>query len=345
MQKKGEKMHYIYKSPSHLKFLKSLLLSSIALASIFSSCIFDDDKSNGLPSNFVIKSEYLYPEGIAFDKNQGLFFITSLGKGIISKVSISGQISTFISDSTLKSAVGIHVNNGKLYVCNSDPGAATNSTASTVGKLANLHIYDAKNGVLINKFELGSILPDTSMNHLANDVTTDANGNIYITDSFSPIIYKVTASGIKSIFVNDSRFAITQGFGLNGIVYHPNGYLIVAHSVLGKLYKISLDGASINEISIGDTLTGADGIALIDASTIAVVKNDLELKDNRVVRIKTSNNWQSGQIVGTFNTMNNFPTTATIAQGKVYVLFAQLHELFVKGNQKFADFSIQKATF
>jgi hypothetical protein len=51
---------------------------------------------------------------------------------------------------------------------------------------------------------------------VSNDLTFDTAGNIYITDSFSPVIYKVDTDYKVSILIQDPAFA-GEGFNLNRI--------------------------------------------------------------------------------------------------------------------------------
>jgi hypothetical protein len=125
----------------------------------------------------------------------------------------------------------------------SDPGAGLRTSPATAGKLAALGIYTLITGTRIKWVDLGGLLP--GMAHFANDLAIDPQGNAYITDSFSPIIYKVDVNGNASVFMANERFATQPGeFGFNGIVFHPSGYLIVAFSKENKLFKFPVANPS-----------------------------------------------------------------------------------------------------
>src|SRR5688572_28549228 len=100
-------------------------------------------------------------------------------------------------------------------------------------RLAGVGIYDLKTGKPLSYVDLGPLAEGP---HLMNGIALDPSGNAYITDSFSPVIYKVTAEGSASIFLRDERFA-GKAINLNGVVVHPDGYLLVIKKSDGALFK------------------------------------------------------------------------------------------------------------
>src|SRR5215475_14540064 len=58
----------------------------------------------------------LYPEGVAFDKFNDRFLVSSFGKGTIGTVSLSGEYTSFIEDPDLKSTLGLHIDEARKRV-------------------------------------------------------------------------------------------------------------------------------------------------------------------------------------------------------------------------------------
>ncbi|KAK2649668.1 hypothetical protein Ddye_017157 [Dipteronia dyeriana] len=79
---------------------------------------------------------------------------------------------------------------------------------------------------------------------MADDVAVDGEGNAYVTDVRSNTIWKVGVDGQLLSIIKNSLFTPKEWyknlFGLNGIVYHPDGFLIVIHTRTGNLFKIDI---------------------------------------------------------------------------------------------------------
>lgn len=118
---------------------------------------------------------------------------------------------------------------------NSDPGASDRSTPQTVGQLAGVAVYRQSTGALLAYYDLADLAPGR---HFANDVAVDDSGNAYVTDSFSPIIYRIGTDGEAKVFVDNPVFGTEEGYNLNGIVWSPEGYLVVGNTMTGKLFRV-----------------------------------------------------------------------------------------------------------
>ena len=276
----------------------------------------------------VATSENLFPEGVEYSSKINSFFLSSQTQGNVSQVSNDGSLSRFTEDERLVSSLGLEVDEprNRLLVANTDTGFSERSTSETQQNLAALGIYDLFTGEPIAYANLGALVPEQP--HVANDVAVDPQGNAYVTDSFSPIVYQVDLEGNPSVFLRDERFE-GEGFNLNGIVYHPDDFLIVAKSNEGLLFKIPVDNPQeFSVVEVNQSLVGADGLLLVDQDSLAVVSNEL----NQVVALNTNNNWDSATVVDRFATPDVFPTTATLRESEIFVLYSNLGKLFDPNN-------------
>ena len=307
--------------------MKKVIKISIFLLFIF----------NANAQNIAFTANELYPEGIAYSKKQDVFFVSSLHYGKIGKVTQKGEYSEFISDKDLVSTIGIHANEkaNLLYVCVSDPGVSVQTNISTQMKLAKLISYDLTTGKRNFVANLEELSP--AGQNFANDVDFDSSGNAYVTNSVSPIIYKVSKTGVASIFVTNENWE-KKGFNLNGIVVYKNQYLITVQSNTGELYKISLKNPTqITKINT-DLILGGDGIFLNKNNELMVISNSKK----QVFQLLSTDDFVTAKVIKTAPTEMTFPTTGIVAKGKYYVLNAKLDEIFNPKATKTSNFLIQE---
>ena len=304
----------------------------------------DKPSTPSLPTRIDFNREALFPEGVSYDEPRNRFLVGSVRQGTIGSVSPAGVYAPLTTDEALISTVGLLVDQPRhrVLAAVSDPGTGVRTNPQTAGRLAALGIYNVVNGNRIAFVNLGALRPN--LPHFANDVAVDPLGNAYVTDSASPLTYRVDPQGNPSVLVEDTTFAVRPGqFGLNGIVYHPHGFLIVALSQAGKLYKVSLTRPTvIREIDLGLTLPSPDGLRLSkDGKFLVVVNNQRGVAPGRVLAFRGSDDWTSGALVNEFTTEASFPTTATLVGTGVYVVYAKLNQ--VAAQPPVSVFTIQQA--
>jgi sugar lactone lactonase YvrE len=276
------------------------------------------------PEVITFTKPALYPEGLEYDAKRNEFVVTSLHEGIVGTVSDDGTYKVLAQDPNFVSAIGTRIDaaRDRLLVCNSDPGVSIHTKKETQGKLAGLGIFQLSTGKLIKYLDLGKI--GGPGGHFCNDIALDSAGNAYVTDSFSPIIYKVDVDNNASVLLDNKRFE-GKGFNLNGIVV-KDGYLVVAKDNDGVLFKVPLDHPEkFSEVKIKETFPGADGLLWAPDGALVVIANG---NTNKVFKLTSSDDWSSAQVVSSVDTGNVFATTGVVRDGKIYTLYAMLHVLF-----------------
>jgi Cu-Zn family superoxide dismutase len=223
-----------------------------------------DDKGGAKARTFTLKPDPAgNPEGVAFDKRSKAFFVGVTADGAIYRGTLgSDTVAPYIPGATGKSAVGLKVKRGKLYVA----GGATGS----------ITVYDIATKAQVAKFETGS-------GGFLNDLQVTRNGDVYVTDSMRQTLWHVTGEQVAAGSgtpqgLDVSAIPYTTGeFNLNGIVAKSARKLVVVNSADGKLYRIKLgeDGDSIDSIDeiTGATVPGGDGM-LLDNGRLVVVQGD-----------------------------------------------------------------------
>jgi len=318
------------------------------LALLLAACADDKDVATlGPPAQVNFTQAGLYPEGTQYDDANGRFLVSSQTAGRIGQVKDDGTYSQFADDpQVLISTIGLNLDvpRNRLLVAVSDPGYnTTRSTATTLRKLAAVAIFNSA-GTRTGYVNLGILRPAYAA-HFANDIAVDAAGNAYVTDSFAPIIYKIDQQGMASVFLENTALAAPSGsFGLNGIVYHPDGYLIVAKSDEGALIKVPLSnpGSFTKVNTTGLVLTGDDGLQLINNTTLLVACN----AQGQVYRLTSADGFATVSRTGSFATGSVYPTTLARRNGTdSYVLYSYLNALQAMQNPAVSQFSLTKVSF
>ena len=322
-------------------------ISLVLVAFLAFSCSEDDVKV--LPNSYPLKELSLYPEAITYDEVREQTYVGAYFKGKIVTVDLYGKMNDFVIDETLVAVVGMAIDqaNNRLLVCNSDAGISMRSSPATIGQLAQVIAYDLTTGAKLKTINLGGLYQG---GHFLNDLVLDAKGNIYVTDSFSPVIYKIDQNDTPSVFTSSTKFEVPQGaFGLNGIEYHKDGYLIVGKAFGGILYKVPLSNpSSIEEISLSSSVNSLDGFLLLDDNTLALVSNNFTgapFKET-VYKITTSDNWASGKVASAFTDLNGtYPTSLTMINNALFVNFGYFTELIDPNRTPHDNFELQKVLF
>lgn len=301
-----------------------------------------------LPALIQGPGEAIHPEGFTWDPTRKAFLIGSLRHGTISVVGADGIPHTLVSDPSLIATGGIRVDAarnrllatyGDVYA-GPDALLSDGSTPETRGHYGGVAIFNLTTGALEKRVEL-SQSPGL---HLANDLALDPQGNAYATDSFTGTIYKVTPSGTGSVFLQAP--ALDAGYdnglpnvGVNGIVYHPSGALIVVRYDSGALFRIPLGNPSnFREVSLTERIPGADGIALGSDGTLYAATNTIRSNGiDGLFKLRSSDGWRSAEIVSKTVSPEAAPTTVTLTPSGAYVLSSNVHILFGSGGAQTRD--------
>ena len=198
------------------------------------------------------------PEGVAA-AGGGVFFVGATGDGTIYRGALGNpNLTEFIVGGSGKSAIGLKVARGRLYVA----GGAT----------GNITVYDLGTRRQVALFSTGA-------GGFLNDLVISAGGDVFVTDSFRPTLWHVTAaqvragSGTPEAISLAPEIVYTAGaFNVNGIVSLDQRTLVVVQSNTGALFRIDLarSGRRIERID-ADPVLGGDGM-LLDRGRLVVVQ-------------------------------------------------------------------------
>ncbi len=284
-----------------------------------------------------------YPEGTVYDAAKNIFYVSSARTGTVGTVTKEGKYTVLYADSSLKSSYGMKIAAGqnKLWVCTGDANYSRFTAADTRHKMVRLIAIDLGTGKKTNDIDMSKLVPGE---HFINDIAIDDKGNLYITDSYSPVIYRYDVFGKATVFSQNPLLG-AEGIGLNGIVWHKDGFLLVANSGRGSVYKIMLsDPGNITKVSIGQFFPGADGLVLKDNNNLYMVQNQ---GVNKIWQLATSDNWKTAQVTASTSAEDRFanPATATLSGSELWIMNSKFNELVDSTTVPSKKFELQLAVF
>ncbi|MGE0158610.1 MAG: hypothetical protein AB7T31_04305 [Gemmatimonadales bacterium] len=263
-----------------------------------------------LPARIVAERGGFIPEGVEYDAERGRLLTGSLSEGDILQIHGDGRVTPVITDPDLLSSVGIEVDapRDRLLVANSDRAVFDGSGPGQ----AMLGVYDLNTGTRLAMVDLAATIPNPpNPGYFANDAVSAPDGTVYVTDTFQNVIYRVTPDYQASMW---HRFPPSEDLGLNGIVYHPSGYLLVAGGSV--LYKVPVsDPTGTTPVAMTEAVEGQDGMVWTADGRLAIVSNS----ESRVVALSSNDDWASAQIAGVAPFTGD-GTTGAVVGNAVYVV-------------------------
>ncbi len=278
-----------------------------------------------------------YPESVAWSFRQKTFFVGSLRNGTVGKVTPTGKYKPFASDKLMFGSAGVKYDTRRNWVWAAlcDIGLSARSSPSTQGKIAAIIAFDATTGRKRKHIDLAPLAEGA---HCANDLAFDPDGNIFVTDSFSPVVYIIDRKFKARVLVRSDKFQ-GDNFNLNGIAYHPDGYLLVGKHNSGEFFRITLKPqVDVQPIALSSNLPGADGIELVGKNSLMVAQN---AGLDRAVQLTTADGWKSAQVQEMGKSTVSFPTAVTSKGADVYMLSTRLDTLIDASAQKVSDYVLQ----
>jgi hypothetical protein len=215
----------------------------------------------------IIPGDRYFPEGVTVTSD-GTFFAGSMFEGCIMRaLPGSSRMEPFIGAGSngLVSVLGLWADEPRsiLWACSSDAGNGRLTGRAAVGVKA----FDLETGAAKGSYEFPG-------GGFANDLTIDAIGNLYVTDSWTPRIFRLTPGGSAlEEWINDPILGVEQ-WSLNGIDYDPANHVIyTVNQRASQLFRIAIepDGSAgdVTVIQTSQELRRPDGLKVIGPNTLA----------------------------------------------------------------------------
>ncbi|KAJ6807781.1 uncharacterized protein M6B38_171420 [Iris pallida] len=184
------------------------------------------------------------------------------------------------------------------------------------------HRYAAVGAYRLDNFErifLTRLSGPEDETSFADDVAVDSDGNAYVTDAKRNKIWKVGSGGALSSVIRSPLLERRKEWyhlvGLNGIVYHPNGYLLVVHTDGGDLFRVDTSTEEVTQVDVEGSILGGDGLELLSPTKIVVAAFRPSAR-----LVESSDDWRTATVTGTYSgPLHRVAAAATAKDGKVYV--------------------------
>jgi hypothetical protein len=286
------------------------ILLAISLAPLLVAC---GDDALDQPEQLVLPNDY-YPESLAAGADGTLYVGSLVGGNVAAYADGSTTPTMLLADASVTGVAGVLVHENELWLCSVDGQFRHPTEVKSFGL----------DGAAHGTFPLGA-------QQFCNDVTFDAAGNLYATDSFSGTVMRLArnAGALETWFTDPALAPASQGaFGLDGIVA-IEGALIVGKLDTGGLYRIPInaDGSAGTATPIGVTppLTAPDGIRALDERTLLVAENS-----GALARVTLAGTTATATVLASDLDQ---PTGVAVARGSAWVSEGQLARLFARPPQ------------
>lgn len=264
-------------------------------------------------TSIELPGETVFPEGIAYDEASSTFFVGSASEGTIFRGNAeTGEVTTLVPGGQRGpfTTLGLKVDGqNRLWVAGGSSGQ--------------IYAYDTETGE-----EIVSLETPSSEATFLNDLVVSASGDVYVTDSSRPILFKVApeAEEVESwLDFTGTAFEYDEGTNANGIAITPDDkYLFVVQMDAGNLYRIEVASKEVSQIDLGgETLSGADGLVLDGQTLYAVLQ-----PTNEVVVMTLAEDFASG-VVETRMSDPSFhaPATAALVDDHLLVVNTQFDRM------------------
>ncbi|MBU2491817.1 MAG: hypothetical protein KJ571_04270 [Bacteroidetes bacterium] len=219
---------------------------------------------------FSITEKDLIPEGIAFDSNTGTIYLSSAYKRKILSIDKNGIIKDFKSEveDGLWSTWGMEVDEMRnhLWVISSSTSQGMLVKKSIpqeqYGK-SKIYKYDLTTGNLLKIYTYDA----AGQEHFFNDLTISKSGDVYITESLTSKIYKISdeKDEIELLYQADPMFSFLNGLALN----NDESKLFVASSEGISILNLETLNWQLLQHPKNVSLEGIDGLTYYNGSLIA----------------------------------------------------------------------------
>jgi len=271
-----------------------------------------------------------WPEGVDYDARTGRFYVASIRHRTVAEV-IPGKPprELWTRDKPDMGAVyGVRIDTarGLLWATMSEPrriaGDATGD--STIAALMRVRLRD---GAIERRWKIESSGP-----HTLGDLAIGPTGEVFVTDSDQPVLYRLRAG-------SDTLERVTHPFfrSLQGIAPSPDGRVVYVADYSHGILRVDLATSAVVRLDDAphSTSLGCDGIVWDRGAIIAVQNGVSPARIVRFVLDSSGRRIVSADVLDRNSAIADEPTIGTIAGAEfVYVANSQWEKFTESGTRK-----------
>jgi len=265
---------------------------------------------------FTLKDRSLHTEGIEYDAEHKTFYLGSIHKRKIIKVSPDGTATDFCTSAFngMGSIFGIKVDVKRniLWACSSPMEEMENY--DSISRSA-VFKFELSSGKLISKYEV----PLSSKGSVFGDLIISKNGQVFISDSKINNIMIVNEKTNKL----EPFYSSTEFWNIQGMAFSADEkFLFIADYVKG-IFRLNVKTKELVEITstVDASLKGIDGLYFYNNSLIAVQNGVSPLRSTQYSLNKDLIQITSFEIIDRKHPSFNEPTLGVI-DGKTFYYIA-----------------------
>ena len=300
---------------------KHTLLVSLLLVCHF---VFAQKKAE---TAFILEERDLIPEGIAYDPTEKAFYLSSIYKRKIVKITSDGKVSDLIPTGAdeIEQVLGMKVDaRGLLWACNNTP------EHDTVRKISNVHVYDLRTKKMVKRFKL-----EDDNRHLFNDIYITKAGDVFVTDTHAGMVWLVRKDS-KTLEEFTKRGSVPFA---NGITATPDEkFLIVSTGGAQGVVRVDVSTKQISSIPNDRyMMTGYDGLYQYNNTLIGVQNTFFPESIQKVTLNASSDRAERIDFLCDRDAKFNAPTTGVIVGDEFYFIANSQLLQIIGGKGKIKD--------
>jgi sugar lactone lactonase YvrE len=275
------------------------------------------------PSRVVatLPDSTFWPEGVDYDPRTGRYYVASVRHRTIAEIDASGKVRELWSRDRagIGAMLGVRVDTarGVLWATTSGLRQMEGYVAgeSAIAALLRVRIAD---GAIERRWDV----PPSARGHVLGDLAVAPNGDVYVTDSFEPVVYRLRSGRDTLERIESPLFRSLQGAAPT-----PDGRSVFLTDYSRGLLVLDVASNTVTQLddAPGFSSRGCDGIVLDAKGALIAVQNGIS--PARIVRFAVDSARTrviSAEVLDQNVAIADEPTIGTIAGGDfVYVANSQ----------------------